>query len=555
MKQPIFMKKTLLVLASGSMAFSTFSLPVFASEEMQEESQATLLSKEVSEDIEVDQMEETTSNQENDNKDDSLDPKEQEDPKTDDSTPNAPASTNTDSKTIYEWKLYAKSLEEKLATASEAEKETLQAELDKVQAILEGFEMKPMYRLYNKNSGEHFYTGSQEERDTLIKEGWQDEGTGWYAPVNGGEDVYRLYNPEGDHHYTTDANERDALVKLGWKDEGIGWKSFNGDGVNAVPIFRQYNPNEYIRNHNYTASLNESQFLIGIGWKDEKVGWYGLTPYTMVESDKGIQYIDLETMKPLTGLQKINGQIYFLDPENDGISKAGVVQDQGKIYIVDGKGNRLTGWTEWEGKTYYLDEKTGEAKIGTMTLTKDQTGTKNMIVCFGEDGAMLKDCEVDGVKYGADGSKQTLTIDERLALDCLAVYDVVGRDLSNCFNWTYQTIVYKAFNPQWRTPPEGRTHIQNFALYGLESQTGNCYTFASTFLMLARNLGYEGRVAKGTVRTVNGDEEHGWCELLINGKWYIFDGSFAQGFGASMCYMQPKDRPTFIYTVEAYYEK
>lgn len=543
----------LLALASGSMAFSTFSLPILANEEM--ESQDHSLTSQETENQQVDFMEETTpSFQSDDNKDDSL--ANQEEPTDTKNDLDKPINTvNKETKTIYEWKVYAQSLEDKLASASQEEKETLQAELDRVNAILEGFEMEPMYRLYNKNSGEHFYTASQEERETLIKEGWQNEGIGWYAPIHGGDNVYRLYNPEGDHHYTTDAQEKDALVKLGWQYEGIGWKSFSDDEINAVPIFRQYNPNEYIRNHNYTASLNESQFLIGVGWQDEKVGWYGLSPYAKIESDKGVQYIDVNTMKPLTGFKKIDGEFYFLDPENDGVSKAGLVQDEGKIYIVDGKGNRLTGWTEWDGKTYYLDEKTGEAKIGTMTLTKDQTGDKNKIVCFGEDGAMLKDCEVDGVKYGPDGTKQTLTIDERLALDCMAVYDLVGKDLSKCFDWTYQSIVYKAFNPQWRTPPEGRTHIQNFALYGLESQTGNCYTFAATFLTLARNMGYEGRLAKGTVLTVNGDEEHGWCELLINGKWYIFDGSFAQGFGASKCYMQPKERATFVYTVEAYYEK
>lgn len=34
-----------------------------------------------------------------------------------------------------------------------------------------------MYRLYNPNSGEHFYTASDEERWHLIDVGWNDEGT------------------------------------------------------------------------------------------------------------------------------------------------------------------------------------------------------------------------------------------------------------------------------------------------------------------------------------------------------------------------------------------
>lgn len=59
-----------------------------------------------------------------------------------------------------------------------------------------------LYRLYNPNSGEHFYTKTTGERDNLRKVGWHYEGVGWVAPSTGNP-VYRLYNPNaGDHHYT-----------------------------------------------------------------------------------------------------------------------------------------------------------------------------------------------------------------------------------------------------------------------------------------------------------------------------------------------------------------
>lgn len=54
---------------------------------------------------------------------------------------------------------------------------------------------QPMYRLYNPNSSEHFYTASTYERDSLVKIGWQDERLGWVAPTVIGANVYRLYNP------------------------------------------------------------------------------------------------------------------------------------------------------------------------------------------------------------------------------------------------------------------------------------------------------------------------------------------------------------------------
>ena len=39
-----------------------------------------------------------------------------------------------------------------------------------------------MYRLYNPNSGEHFYTASVSERNNLYDLGWHYEGVGWFAP-------------------------------------------------------------------------------------------------------------------------------------------------------------------------------------------------------------------------------------------------------------------------------------------------------------------------------------------------------------------------------------
>lgn len=49
--------------------------------------------------------------------------------------------------------------------------------------------------------------------------GWRDEGIGWQA-ANSGEPVYRLYNPNvkgGDHYYTLSKYEAQTLVNLGWR--------------------------------------------------------------------------------------------------------------------------------------------------------------------------------------------------------------------------------------------------------------------------------------------------------------------------------------------------
>ena len=131
-----------------------------------------------------------------------------------------------------------------------------------------------MFRLYNPNSGEHFYTSNVAEKDNLVKLGWRYEGIGWKAPAKSNTPVYRLYNKNaGDHFYTMNEKEKDNLVRLGWKYEGIGWYS---DDAQSVPLYRQYNPNAKAGSHNFTTSKDENDFLKGLGWKEEGIGWYGV---------------------------------------------------------------------------------------------------------------------------------------------------------------------------------------------------------------------------------------------------------------------------------------
>lgn len=131
-----------------------------------------------------------------------------------------------------------------------------------------------MSRLYNPNSGEHFYTGDAGEREYCVLVGWKYEGVGWNAPAKSNTPVYRLYNPNGgDHHYTMSKAEHDWLVTLGWRSENVGWYS---DDSKAVALFRQYNPNAKSGSHNFTTSKSENDWLVGLGWRAEGIGWYGV---------------------------------------------------------------------------------------------------------------------------------------------------------------------------------------------------------------------------------------------------------------------------------------
>ncbi len=142
-----------------------------------------------------------------------------------------------------------------------------------------------MYRMYNPNSGEHFYTKNQKEAEMLVRAGWNYENIGWYAPSTSKAPVYRLYNPNaGDHHYTMYKGERDHLISVGWKDEGIGW--YSADKESGVPLHRLYNPNaKKAGAHHYTTNRAECDMLMSVGWNDEEIGWYGVD-YTEQEKNE-----------------------------------------------------------------------------------------------------------------------------------------------------------------------------------------------------------------------------------------------------------------------------
>ncbi|MFC0275926.1 GH25 family lysozyme [Enterococcus devriesei] len=131
----------------------------------------------------------------------------------------------------------------------------------------------PMYRLYNPNNYEHFYTANLNEKNHLVKIGWgRYEGIAWNAPSTGAP-VYRLYNSTlRDHHYTLDWNEVKVLTtKHKWTYEGIAWYS---DNNKSVKIHRLFNPGLRSGSHHYTKDQNEVNVLRTRGWKYEGIGWY-----------------------------------------------------------------------------------------------------------------------------------------------------------------------------------------------------------------------------------------------------------------------------------------
>ena len=135
------------------------------------------------------------------------------------------------------------------------------------------YTLQDVYRLYNKNTGEHFYTASAAERNSLQAAGWSNEGIGWIGATSG-TPVYRVYNPNakgGDHYYTMSKFEAQTLVNQGWKWDNGGKAAFYSAGDTNLNV--AYNPNATSGAHNYTTNSFEQSTLLNAGWKFGAVAW------------------------------------------------------------------------------------------------------------------------------------------------------------------------------------------------------------------------------------------------------------------------------------------
>lgn len=259
-----------------------------------------------------------------------------------------------------------------------------------------------MHRLYNPNSGEHFYTASEVERDAVAGAGWDYEGEGWTAPVTSSTPVYRLYSGT-DHHYTTSAVERDHLVSVGWSDEGTGWYS---DDAQGVPLYRQFNPNvdpnAPINNsgsHNYTTSLDEHSFLVSIGWNDEGIGWYGVdtSASQMPTAPEGIVYQDNVVEVPAADYSGLSdGSVTIAGDAASGISEGSVLLLSPAQDNPAGSALKVQS-IQWQDGS--LVTTTVPAELDDVVETMSISGTTESVVSISPDVEVIDDLTAQSTEF------------------------------------------------------------------------------------------------------------------------------------------------------------
>lgn len=107
----------------------------------------------------------------------------------------------------------------------------------------------PVYRFFDTKTGDHFYTASTGERDSIIKNiaHYQYEGVAFETPDDGigTVDVFRFYNTATDaHFFTSSVGERDQVIRTlpTFQYEGVAFQAYeSGSHADAVVLDRFYN--------------------------------------------------------------------------------------------------------------------------------------------------------------------------------------------------------------------------------------------------------------------------------------------------------------------------
>ena len=128
-----------------------------------------------------------------------------------------------------------------------------------------------VYRFFSPETGAHFYTASEAERDFAINklDNYNYEGAVFASATktNDGlqktKPVYRFFNTTtGAHLYTMSEIERDNISNnlANYNFEGIAYYGYQSDRPGAVPLYRFYNP--IIDAHFYTPSAAERDAVL-----------------------------------------------------------------------------------------------------------------------------------------------------------------------------------------------------------------------------------------------------------------------------------------------------
>ena len=211
--------------------------------------------------------------------------------------------------------------------------------------------------------------------------------------------------------------------------------------------------------------------------------------------------------------------------------------DEGVMWVKRDGSPAKEEWVELDGKRYYFGAD-GYAQIGLQRIDGETyylnpeayTGwypTDEGVYYFGEDGKMVRNTTAEGYTFNGSGKAQ---VEEELTEKLTGVVDEILRDiitpemteaqqLRACYKYM---VTSHSYLRDYDTPFGNWT--SSYAYDILSTGQGNCYRYASGFAALASRMGFDVRVITGQVKARRGGTTpHSWAEVCLDGDWYIFD--------------------------------
>ncbi len=300
-----------------------------------------------------------------------------------------------------------------------------------------------------------------------------------------------------------------AKNKNGWWYVANGKvnKSYTGFGTNSSGSW-------YVEKGKVTKKVN-GVFKDSTGALGSSSNWY-----YVLNSKVQTGFTGLADYSNASGWWYItNGKV---DRSYTGLAK----NKNGWWYITNGKVDRsYTGTAQNSNGWWYVEK--GKVDTSAVALVKTDGGWQaythgkldtsytGMAInesgwWYVDDGTLIRDdCLTDAARYVGSLTSTSQSAEEKLR----TVYD------------------YMRSNYNYIRSYDGKPGTEDMASYAVDffkDKGGNCYRYAIAATCIVKVLGYDTRTVLGNVSTSDGSgmTRHGWCELYINGDWYILDVNF-----------------------------
>lgn len=291
--------------------------------------------------------------------------------------------------------------------------------------------------------------------------------------------------------YYFDSN---GIMKTGFVTFKEGKRYFGSDGVMRTGLTTVSKNTYYF----------DSKGIMKTGWIDFK---------------KDKRYFSKKTGVMLKGKKKIAGKYYYFN--SSGIMKTGwITIDGSKYYFSKKKSYMLKGWNKIGGEYYY----------------------------FKSNGKMVKSAIVGNYYVLSNGKRaESSAVSYAVKAVKAATTDKMTQEqkLKACYNWIIKNFSYER---DYQDPAKLKNNwTKSYAEYAFKKKKGNCYKYASAMGYCAEILGYEARVVYGKIASGSSRTNHGWTEIKINGKYYIFDTVQADYYKGNYYKRTYKNYPRTLY--------